>query len=150
MNTVVQSRPGKQCTRFLYVCSIKTSSSLFQFSFSVLIMCQLSTDCHHLIRTTCQTSRPETSVSQSLLDALLISPITDTPSLRLRRKKKRRSVSDLQLPKNKRCAEQTWTKSFLQKRKWAVILKTNTYFDLIFCKIKFCPGLNHYKRLLYK
>lgn len=149
MNTVVQSRPGKPCTRFsVCVCSIKASSSLFQFSFSVL-MCRLSTDDHHLIRTTYQISHPETSVSQSLLDALLISPITEAPSLRLRRKK-RRSVSDLQLPRNKRCAEQTWTKSFLQKRKWAVILKTNTFFDLIFCKIKFRPGLNHYKRLFYK
>nr|XP_046204084.1 PDZ and LIM domain protein 5a isoform X7 [Oncorhynchus gorbuscha] len=44
---------------------------------------------------------PEGTVSQSLLDALLITPITTLPPLRLR-KKKRRSVSALHLPNNKR------------------------------------------------
>ncbi|XP_078026815.1 PDZ and LIM domain protein 5a isoform X1 [Epinephelus lanceolatus] len=46
---------------------------------------------------------PEKAVSQSLLDALLITPISQAPPLRLRKKKKkRRSVSELHLPKNKR------------------------------------------------
>eukprot|EP00063_Salmo_salar_P053114 XP_014027949.1 PREDICTED: PDZ and LIM domain protein 5 isoform X6 [Salmo salar] len=44
---------------------------------------------------------PDGTVSQSLLDALLITPITTLPPLRLR-KKKRRSVSALHLPNNKR------------------------------------------------
>ncbi|XP_044052668.1 PDZ and LIM domain protein 5a isoform X13 [Siniperca chuatsi] len=44
---------------------------------------------------------PEKAVSQSLLDALLITPI-QAPPLRLRKKKKRHSVSELHLPKNKR------------------------------------------------
>ncbi|XP_041756145.2 PDZ and LIM domain protein 5 isoform X3 [Coregonus clupeaformis] len=44
---------------------------------------------------------PEGTVSQSLLDALLITPITTLPPLRLR-KKKRRSVSALHLPNDKR------------------------------------------------
>ncbi|CAK6973840.1 PDZ and LIM domain protein 5a isoform X5 [Scomber scombrus] len=44
---------------------------------------------------------PEKAVSQSLLDALLITPITQGPPLRLR-KKKQRCVSELHLPKNKR------------------------------------------------
>ncbi|XP_035514117.1 PDZ and LIM domain protein 7-like [Morone saxatilis] len=52
-------------------------------------------------RTTYQSSSPEKAVSQSLLDALLITPITQLSPLRLRKKKKRRSVSELQLPKNK-------------------------------------------------
>eukprot|EP00063_Salmo_salar_P053113 XP_014027948.1 PREDICTED: PDZ and LIM domain protein 5 isoform X5 [Salmo salar] len=43
---------------------------------------------------------PDGTVSQSLLDALLITPITTLPPLRLR-KKKRRSVSALHLPNNK-------------------------------------------------
>ncbi|XP_041756144.2 PDZ and LIM domain protein 5 isoform X2 [Coregonus clupeaformis] len=43
---------------------------------------------------------PEGTVSQSLLDALLITPITTLPPLRLR-KKKRRSVSALHLPNDK-------------------------------------------------
>ncbi|XP_051277604.1 uncharacterized protein LOC127375603 [Dicentrarchus labrax] len=53
-------------------------------------------------RTTYQSSPPEKAVSRSLLDALLITPITQPSPLRLRKKKKRRSVSELQLPKNKR------------------------------------------------
>ncbi|XP_042343495.1 PDZ and LIM domain protein 5a isoform X2 [Plectropomus leopardus] len=44
----------------------------------------------------------EKAASQCLLDALLITPITQAPPLRLRRKKKRRSASELHLPKNKR------------------------------------------------
>lgn len=58
--------------------------------------------CRDLTRAATQRSPPQTTVSQSLLDALLITPITQAPALRLRKKKKRRSVSDLQLPKNKR------------------------------------------------
>ncbi|XP_030273553.1 PDZ and LIM domain protein 5a isoform X4 [Sparus aurata] len=54
-------------------------------------------------RATYQSSPPEKAMSQSLLDALLITPITQAPPLRLRKKKKkRRSVSELHLPKNKR------------------------------------------------
>eukprot|EP00063_Salmo_salar_P053111 XP_014027946.1 PREDICTED: PDZ and LIM domain protein 5 isoform X3 [Salmo salar] len=48
-----------------------------------------------------QARSPDGTVSQSLLDALLITPITTLPPLRLR-KKKRRSVSALHLPNNKR------------------------------------------------
>ncbi|KAM8760515.1 PDZ and LIM domain protein 5-like [Acanthopagrus schlegelii] len=54
------------------------------------------------VRATCQSRPPEKAMSQSLLDALLITPITQAPPLRLRKKKKRRSVSKLHLPKNKR------------------------------------------------
>ncbi|XP_074493919.1 PDZ and LIM domain protein 5a isoform X2 [Sebastes fasciatus] len=56
-------------------------------------------------RTTYQSSPwpPEKAASQRLLDALLITPITQAPPLHLRKKKKkRRSVSELHLPKNKR------------------------------------------------
>ncbi|XP_044229115.1 PDZ and LIM domain protein 5a isoform X4 [Thunnus albacares] len=45
---------------------------------------------------------PEKAASQSLLNALLITPVTQVPPLRLRKKKKHRSVSELHLPKNKR------------------------------------------------
>uniref|UniRef100_A0A8C9Z9K7 PDZ and LIM domain 5a n=1 Tax=Sander lucioperca TaxID=283035 RepID=A0A8C9Z9K7_SANLU len=54
-------------------------------------------------RTTYQSSPwpPEKAASQCLLDALLITPITQAPPLHLRKKKKHRSVSELHLPKNK-------------------------------------------------
>ncbi|XP_040010485.1 PDZ and LIM domain protein 5a isoform X6 [Xiphias gladius] len=45
---------------------------------------------------------PEKAVSQSLLDALLITPVFQAPPLCLRKKKKHRKVSELHLPKNKR------------------------------------------------
>ncbi|XP_022613396.1 PDZ and LIM domain protein 5 isoform X2 [Seriola dumerili] len=45
---------------------------------------------------------PEKAASQSLLDALLITPVIQALPLCLKKKKKRRSVSELHLPKNKR------------------------------------------------
>ncbi|TKS78617.1 LIM domain protein 5 Enigma -like protein Enigma-like PDZ and [Collichthys lucidus] len=51
-----------------------------------------------------QASSPEKAVARSLLDALLITPITQAPPLRLtkkKKKKKRCSISELHLPKNK-------------------------------------------------
>ncbi|XP_075881783.1 PDZ and LIM domain protein 5-like isoform X2 [Nelusetta ayraudi] len=47
-------------------------------------------------------TRPESWLSPSLLDALLISPLAEIPRLGLRRRTKRRSASDLRLPRNKR------------------------------------------------
>ncbi|GLD71410.1 PDZ and LIM domain protein 5a isoform X1 [Lates japonicus] len=67
---------------------------------------QTYTECRSPVqaRTTYQSNPrpPEKATSQSLLDALLITPVIESSPLYLRKKKKRRNVSELHLPKNKR------------------------------------------------
>ncbi|KAG7223433.1 hypothetical protein INR49_015536 [Caranx melampygus] len=66
---------------------------------------QAHSECHSPLqaRATYQNNPrpPEKAASQSLLDALLITPVASTLPLLLKKKKKHRSVSELHLPKNK-------------------------------------------------